>query len=58
MVIKRFEEGAPVYKIIFMDLEMPVQNGWTTARNIMEIYMRYKQTIKMVACSGYSSEEE
>lgn len=46
------------YKLIFMDLEMPVMGGCETSKKIKEILDSITNRTKIVACSGYDDFEE
>lgn len=48
-----------MYKIIFMDIEMPGKNGYETSIEIMKFLKKehYEDLIKIIACSAHLKEE-
>ncbi|CAD8091555.1 unnamed protein product [Paramecium primaurelia] len=46
------------YKLIFMDVELPIQNGIVTSKNIKNYYKTMNMPITIVGCSGYAEEKE
>ncbi|CAD8096816.1 unnamed protein product [Paramecium sonneborni] len=46
------------YKLIFMDVELPIQNGIVTSKNIKNFYKTMNVPITIVGCSGYAEEKE
>lgn len=46
------------YKLIFMDLEMPVMDGCETSKKIKELTENYSNYTKIIAFSGYDDFEE
>ncbi|CAK87829.1 unnamed protein product (macronuclear) [Paramecium tetraurelia] len=46
------------YKLIFMDVELPIQNGIVTSKNIKNYYRAMNATVTIVGCSGYAEEKE
>ncbi|CAD8114512.1 unnamed protein product [Paramecium sonneborni] len=46
------------YKLIFMDVELPIQNGIVTSKNIKNFYKTMNVPVTIVGCSGYAEEKE
>ncbi|CAD8147077.1 unnamed protein product [Paramecium octaurelia] len=46
------------YKLIFMDVELPIQNGIVTSKNIKNFYRTMNVPVTIVGCSGYAEEKE
>ncbi|CAD8186426.1 unnamed protein product [Paramecium octaurelia] len=51
---KKCSNSCQGYKIVFMDIEMPLMNGQEASQKILSIYPNYI----IVGCSGYSDQQE
>lgn len=47
-------KNSKCFKFIFIDIEMPEQDGWVTVKNIKEILTKYRMNSVLIACSGDS----
>lgn len=44
------------YKLIFMDLDMPVKNGFEASEELMVIFANYDVNIPVIACTAFQDE--
>ncbi|CAD8080876.1 unnamed protein product [Paramecium primaurelia] len=51
---KKCSNSCQGYKIVFMDIEMPLMNGQETTKRILSNYPNYV----IIGCSGYSDQQE
>ncbi|KAL4436253.1 hypothetical protein ABPG74_015844 [Tetrahymena malaccensis] len=63
VILTRKQENAccPHYKLIFMDIEMPIMNGYQTSQQIYELYQKDGALEKkpyIVACTAYVGEDD
>ena len=46
-----------IYKLIIMDLQMPVMDGYECSREILKIVKSQNREVSIVACTSYTSDE-
>jgi len=46
------------YKLIFMDLDMPVKNGFQASEELMVIFSNFDVNIPIIACTAFLDDEK
>ncbi|CAK58137.1 unnamed protein product (macronuclear) [Paramecium tetraurelia] len=55
---ERIEHNQELYKVILMDLEMPIMNGFQVSKAILSLCADLGASTTIIGCSAYDSEEQ